>query len=47
MQKHRVFISSVLFLLGIAMIVIGVLNGEMSDVLEKSIRICLECVGIG
>ncbi len=31
----------------IALIVIGVLVGEHTSVLQKSIRICLECIGIG
>ncbi len=31
----------------IALIVIGILAGEHVSVLQKSIRICLECIGIG
>ena len=32
---------------GIACIVLGILNGGMADVLGKAIRICTECIGLG
>ena len=31
----------------VALIVIGLTQGEARTVLEKGIRICLECIGIG
>lgn len=33
--------------LAVAMMVYGYGNGEARVVLEKAIRICLECIGIG
>lgn len=36
-----------LVLLGCVMMFIGVNNGEVKVVLEKAIRICMECIGIG
>ncbi len=33
--------------LGIAFVILGVMNGGMGDVLEKAIRICTECIGLG
>ncbi len=30
-----------------AFVVIGVMRGEVGEVLKKSIRVCLECIGIG
>ena len=38
----------VLFLLlGLAFLVCGVMRGEADTVLNKAIKLCLECVGIG
>lgn len=34
-------------LVAVVLIVLGVLNGGMADVLGKAIRICTECIGLG
>jgi hypothetical protein len=36
-------------LVGVALvfIAVGVLNGGMADVLNKAIKICTECIGLG
>ena len=34
-------------LLGLAFLVCGVMRGEADRVLNKAIKLCLECVGIG
>ena len=47
MKVKRLNLSLCLFLLGTLMIWLGVLRGEHHTVLEKAIRICLECIGIG
>ena len=31
----------------VALIVLGVMNGGMFDVLVKAINICTECIGLG
>lgn len=36
-----------LFILGLLLTVLGVLNGGAQDVLAKAIRICSECIGLG
>ena len=36
-----------LLVLGTAFIVFGIMRGEQSVVLQKAIRVCLECIGIG
>ncbi len=32
---------------GLCMMIYGISRGEMKTVLEKAIRVCLECIGIG
>lgn len=32
---------------GILMMVYGISRGEPSVVLEKAVRVCMECIGIG
>ena len=39
--------QAVLLIAGIAMVCFGALRGEAGAVLNKAIRLCLECVGIG
>ncbi len=36
-----------IFLLAGALIVLGILNGGMNDVLIKAVNICAECIGLG
>lgn len=32
---------------GVALLALGIVRGEERVVLQKAIRICLECIGIG
>ncbi len=41
------FLPFLFILLGAAFIFFGISRGEVSVVLQKSIRICLECIGLG
>lgn len=41
------FPTLLIFTVAIAFIGIGLYQGQQIDVLNKAIRICLECVGIG
>ncbi len=36
-----------LLALGAAFLSVGIGKGQMTEVLSKAIRICLECIGIG
>jgi len=44
--KSKIF-TSIILVSAVALIIIGVTKGQAIDVLNKAIRICLECVGIG
>ena len=33
--------------LGVVLVIIGIFNGGMADVLEKAINICTQCIGLG
>jgi hypothetical protein len=39
--------SIAVILVAVAMVVFGIYRAEISDVFNKAIRICLECIGIG
>ena len=45
--RHRTAVRAVLLILAAAMIIAGILNGSMKDVLVKAVNLCTECVGLG
>ena len=47
MLMNRNIITFALFLVSVALIVAGVINGEPDTVLGKAINVCMECIGIG
>jgi len=46
-RAKRTALQAVLIALGAAMIVLGILSGELTAIFHKAIYICLECIGIG
>lgn len=47
-KKHGILLIRLAVLaVGIAFVILGVLNGGATDVLGKAIRICTECIGLG
>lgn len=40
-------VRGILAAVAVVLVVLGVLNGGMADVLGKAIRICTECIGLG
>ncbi len=48
LSRSAIFVAQViLIILAAIMIVAGVFNGSANDVLQKAIRICTECIGLG
>ncbi|MCR5118473.1 MAG: thioredoxin [Lachnospiraceae bacterium] len=47
MIKSKTVIRIVLVLAALGMMIIGLHEGGFSDVLNKAVRICYECIGIG
>ena len=45
----RITLGTRLFflVLGALFIILGIVNGGMDDVLQKAVRICTECIGLG
>ncbi|AQS58684.1 CD1871A family CXXC motif-containing protein [Desulforamulus ferrireducens] len=39
--------TKLLFFTGLLFLAVGIWRGEASEVLQKAIQICLECIGIG
>ena len=46
-RTRRAALPVILISVGAAMIVLGILSGELIVILRKAIYICLECIGIG
>lgn len=46
-RAKKTIVQGLLIAAGIAMVCFGALRGEAGAVLNKAIRLCLECVGIG
>ena len=46
-MKARNIARAALYAAAVAMLVAGVLNGGMRDVLVKAVNICTECIGLG
>ncbi|MBO4872463.1 MAG: hypothetical protein J5496_03500 [Lachnospiraceae bacterium] len=48
MRKNLSKAASFLLLgIGAALLLFGALSGDMELVLQKAVRVCLECIGIG
>lgn len=46
-EKNIIIIRAGLIAVGIILVVIGIHNGGYTDIMNKAIRICYECIGIG
>ena len=43
--KNKVWIPGLL--IGILFLIIGIADGQLTDIYRKAVMICLECIGIG
>ena len=46
-MKKQQALWAALFILGLALVALGILTGGDRDVMAKAIRICSECIGLG
>lgn len=47
LTKHRIALTrAVILSVGITLITLGILRGELSEILQKAVVVCLECIGI-
>lgn len=46
-MNRRIPTWSVLLGAGILFLLLGVFRGQLSDIHQKAVMICLECIGIG
>ncbi len=46
-MRRKQALWAALFVLGLALVALGVTNGGARDVLAKAIQICSECIGLG
>ena len=44
---NKKLVTGGLIVAGVIMLAVGIATGGVSDVLNKAIRICYECIGIG
>jgi hypothetical protein len=48
LPDYTIFVlRSILLVTAVCLIVAGILNGSVNDVLQKAIKICTECIGLG
>ena len=44
----KVFVlQAVVLLLGVVLVAVGISHGELTEIWQKAIIVCLECIGIG
>ena len=47
MKKLLTLIMTAILAVGALFVILGIANGGMADVVQKAIKICTECIGLG
>ena len=46
--KYKIAVARTLILTGgTVLMILGIMRGELTEILQKAIVVCLECIGIG
>ena len=46
-SRGRRTLRGAFYLAAVALVILGILNGGLRDVLAKAVKICTECIGLG
>ena len=46
-KDYSAYIKCALVVIAVAFVIVGAFNGGMVDVLQKAVKICTECIGLG
>ena len=47
LDKHgAIIVRTAILTLGLILIAAGIANGELTEIMQKAIVVCLECIGI-
>ena len=47
MKIKKIPLWSIGLIIGIALLICGVMNGQLTEIYRKAVVICIECIGIG
>ena len=46
-MKKLIAAKITLLVIGLALCIIGIYRGELTEIMNKAVMVCLECIGIG
>ena len=45
-KAKKLIIPSAIFAAGLALAILGIMRGELREIMQKAVVVCLECIGI-